>query len=195
MPRKIAVLVAIVVVIGLALGAYFNFRHHPARVPAAAATTTTANPTTTTKFPVTTTTRVPVTTTTRVPVTTTTRVPVTTTTRVPVTTTTVKRSTKPALPFVGTNYGDTPPLGNPGISRDGFVNCDLPHPIAYIKFTTGYSELFTVNLQNADWLMGYDYALRPLPNSLDVVDEPNQSSVGITHVSGSDGCVINPYPG
>ena len=171
MPRKIAVLVAIVVVIGLALGAYFNFRHHPARVPAAAATTTTANPTTTTKFPV------------------------TTTTRVPVTTTTVKRSTKPALPFVGTNYGDTPPLGNPGISRDGFVNCDLPHPIAYIKFTTGYSELFTVNLQNADWLMGYDYALRPLPNSLDVVDEPNQSSVGITHVSGSDGCVINPYPG
>jgi hypothetical protein len=96
---------------------------------------------------------------------------------------------------VGTDYGNTIPPGNPGILRDGFVNCNLPHPIAYIKFTTGYSELITVSIQNANWTLLTDLAFRPLPNWLDVVDEPNQTSVGITHVPGSDGCVINPEAG
>jgi hypothetical protein len=104
-------------------------------------------------------------------------------------------SARRALPNVGTNYGYMPPPGSPRVLRDGFVNCDLPHPIAYVKFSTGYAELFRVVLGAGSWYLGMDYERQILHNPLVVNDLPGQTSLGITHVAGADGCVIWPAPG
>ena len=105
------------------------------------------------------------------------------------------RSAKRALPNVGTNSGYQFPPGNPRVLRDGFVNCDMPHPIAYIKFATGYAELFRVDLGGYSWYLGMDYGGAILHNPLVVNDVPGQTSLSITHVPGADGCVIWPAPG
>jgi hypothetical protein len=110
----------------------------------------------------------------------------------PTPTTLPKPTSKPALPYVGTDYGYAMPPGNPSVVSDGFVNCDLPHPIAYIKFSTGYSELITVDMSGVDWTFPMDFEGAVLLNPLVVNDIPGEVSQGITHTAGADGCVIWP---
>ena len=144
------------------------------------------------KYAETGTTLAPTTTTTLAPTTTTTVHKAPTTTPTPTPTPTPKAPTKPALPYVGTDYGYAIPPGNPGVVSDGFVNCDLPHPIAYIKFSTGYSELLTVNISGGNWNFPMDFEGAVLLNPLVVNDMPGEISQGITHTAGADGCVIWP---
>ena len=174
-------------------------------VTTAAASPTTTTTTTAPASPTTTTTEARAVTTTTAPrptVTATTApvrvAPTTTTTTRPrptPTTTAPKRTTNPALPNVGTDYGYAMPPGNPKVLRDGFVNCDLPNAVAYVKFATGYSELFTAKLVDGSWTLPVDYEGTVLPNTLVVNDQPGQTSQGITHTAGADGCVIWPAPG
>lgn len=105
------------------------------------------------------------------------------------------RSAKRALPNVGRNYGYEIPPGDPKVVRDGFVNCDLPRPIAYIKFSTGYAELFRVDLRDYSWILAMDYEGAVLHNPLVVNDVPGQRSLGVTRVAGADGCIIWPAQG
>ena len=149
------------------------------------------------KYAETGTTLAPTTTTTLAPTTTTTvhKAPMTTTTLRPrpTTPTTIpKEPTKPALPYVGTDYGYATPPGDPGVVSDGFINCNFPHPIAYIKFSTGYSELITVDMSGVNWTFPMDFEGAVLLNPLVVSDIPGEISQGITHTAGADGCVIWP---
>ncbi len=183
--------VALVVTLIVALG------DSPTKIRASVALTTTPAPATTTPAPATTTSAPAATT----------SVPAATTSVQAATTSVPSRPTakkptsptiptpyghRPALPYVGTDYG--PLFGPPPPARvitDGFISCTFPNDVYYyIKYSTGYSQVTQVHYTNVGsvyWIFVDSWG-KLLPYAMGVTYTAQDPPTGIHFGQPMPGC-------
>jgi len=109
---------------------------------------------------------------------------------------TTTKAKKTSLPYVGSNYGSTPPAAKLKIISDGFTSCHLPSFTYYVRYANGYAQLTTLRLTKQYVAIAMDDFGQLLPNQLVASDVPGYPNMGINHVAGTPmGCDIWPAAG
>ena len=99
---------------------------------------------------------------------------------------------RPALPYVGTDYG--PLFGPPPPARvitDGFISCTFPNDVYYyIKYSTGYSQVTQVHYTNVGsvyWIFVDSWG-KLLPYAMGVTYTAQDPPTGIHFGQPMPGC-------